>query len=346
VTVTVANGLTINGGAFNVFEPGGVSPLLTNGTYTLLDYDVSFTGVITDLSVANSQIGKFYTITNDTTNTLITLTVIDTTISEWNGGAADGLWTSGGNWSLGVPNATGAVAKFGTLPAIPTSVAVNGAKTLGGILFDNVNSYTITGGAAEPITLNNGFAAATMTVTNGNHTITAPIILATSANATTAPGTALNLEGNISGAKTFIAAGAGITVLTGTNSYAATNINGGTLQIGNNSPTGTLGTDDVTIAPGATLAFYRSNDLTVSNNIFGADATVTKLGAGTLTLTGSNTFATTALGGFNINEGTVKLSSAGALPSGVKAQLWRRHAGSQRKKRDGGRAERDHWKHY
>jgi autotransporter-associated beta strand protein len=130
VTVTVANGLTINGGAFNVFAPGGVSPLSTNGTYALIDYDLSFTGSITNLSIANSQVGKSYTIVNDTTNTLITLTVIDTTISEWNGGAADGLWSSGGNWSMGVPNAVGAAAKFGMIPAVPTTVAVNGAKTL------------------------------------------------------------------------------------------------------------------------------------------------------------------------------------------------------------------------
>jgi autotransporter-associated beta strand protein len=68
---------------------------------------------------------------------------------------------------------------------------------------------------------------------------------------------------------------------------------------------------------GATLVFNRSDDLTVPNNIFGAAAQVTKLGAGVLTLAGNNTFGTTAGGGLNLNAGTVKLGSATALGSGV-----------------------------
>ena len=313
VAVTVAGGLTINGGAFNVFDPGGASPLLTNGTYTLLDYDIGFTGAITDLSVANSQIGKFYTIGNDTTNTRITLTVIDTTISEWTDGAADTLWTSAGNWSLGVPNAPGAVARFGTIPTVPTGVNVTGGKTVGGILFDNLNSYTIIGGATDlPITLDNGFAAATITVINGHHTIEAPIDLATSANATTATGTSLTLAGEITGAKTFIAAGLGTTILTGSNSFAAINIIGGTLRVNANNGLGAaagpvLIENDATLQAGGTLTIAtRTATLgrgggTIDTNgntvTLAADSTITgteltKVGAGKLAILGVQTYDT------------------------------------------------------
>jgi fibronectin-binding autotransporter adhesin len=318
INVTANGGLAINGGAFNLFDAGGVNPLSANGTYTLIDYANSFTGSISNLSVANSQVGKFYSITDDTVNTQITLTVADTTITEWNGLGGNNRWTTTGNWTNGVPNGAGAVAKFGPLPASPTTVAVDGPKTAGGILFDNTNSYTVSGGAADLITLNNGVAAASITVTTGNHTIAAPIELVTSANATTAPGTTLTMNGNISGTRSFIASGSGTTILNGTNSYGSTAINGGTLQIGGNGTTGTLGSGDVTIAAGATLVFNRSNDLAVANNIFGSAAQVTKLGAGTLTLSGVNSFSTESPGAFRLNAGSVKLANAGALGNGVR----------------------------
>lgn len=317
VNVTTAGGLTINGGAFNLFETGGVIPLTTNGTYTLLGYTANFAGSLANLTIGNSQVGKFYTVT-DTGTGLIRLTLADAAVSEWNGGAANGLWTTSGNWTAGTPNTAGAVAKFGALPTVATSVAVDGGKTVGGILLDNASGYTLTGGAADTISFSNGVAAASITVASGNHTIAAPLSLSSSgAVATTAPLTTLTINGDISGTRSFGVAGSGTTILTGMNSYGATNVGGGSLQIGSGGSAGSLGNGDVTISGGATLVFNRSNDLTVSNNIFGAAAQVTKLGAGTLTLAGNNTFGTTAGGGLNLNGGTVKLGSAAALGSGV-----------------------------
>jgi fibronectin-binding autotransporter adhesin len=317
VTITNAGGLALNGGSFNLFSAGGLAPLSANGTYTLFDYTNNFVGSLANLSIANSQIGKFYSLSNDTTTTRILLTVADATITEWNAGAADGKWTTPANWTAGAPNAPGAVAKFGPLPMTPSTIAVDGGKTVGGILFDNGNSYTITGGATDTITMSNGVAAATITVMIGNHTISAPMVLATSANAATATGTTLTLNGNISGDRAFIASGSGTTILNGTNTYGSTSVAGGTLQVSNGGTSGSLGTGDVTVDNGATLVFNRSNDIAVANNISGAGAQVTKLGAGTLTLSGNNTFATVDGGSFNLNEGTVRLTNSTALPSGV-----------------------------
>lgn len=317
VNITTAGGLTINGGAFNLFAPGGVTPLTANGDYTLLGYTTNFAGSLANLTIGNSQVGKFYNIT-DTGTGLIRLKVDDATVSEWNGGAANGLWTTSGNWTAGTPNSAGAVAKFGPIPSAPTTVAVDGGKTVGGILLDNVNGFTLTGGPSDAISFSNGVAAASITVANGNHTIAAPMSLTTSgAVATTAPLTTLTISGNISGNKSFGASGTGTTVLTGTNSYGATSVSNGVLQIGTGSTTGSLGTGDVTMSGSAKLVFNRSNDLSVPNNILGAAAQVTKLGAGTLTLSGNNSFGTGAGGGLNLNAGMVKLGSATALGSGV-----------------------------
>lgn len=314
ISVTNPGGLALNGGVFSIFNTGGLTPFSTNGTYPLIDYAGTFAGSISNISIGNAQAGKFYSINNDAGNTVITLTIGDATVSEWNTGS--GAWSVAGNWTGGVPNAPGAVAKFGAVPTSPTTVTVDGAKTVGGIVFDNTNSYTLVGAAGDTITLSNGIATAGITVTSGSHVVAAPVALATDTLVSTAAGTTLRLSGNVSGSKTFTAAGSGTTVLSGSNSYGATAVSSGTLQIGDNSTTGTLGTGDVTVSSGATLTFNRSDDFTVANNIGGTTGQVTKEGAGILTLTGTNTFGTTS-GGLNLNSGTVKLGSATALPSGV-----------------------------
>ncbi|RYD76830.1 MAG: hypothetical protein EOP84_16380, partial [Verrucomicrobiaceae bacterium] len=319
--ISAAGGLALNGGAVNLFDIGGVTPLSKNGSYTLLDYTTSYTGLLSNLSVANSQVGKFYTLSDDTTNTVITLTVADATLSEWNGTGGPGQWTTGANWTGGTPNGAGAVAKFGVIATTPSAITINGTKTVGGILFDNANSYTITAATGENVTLSNGVAAAGITVTSGNHTLAAPVVLVSSANASTAQDTTLTISGNISGDRTFIASGLGKTILTGTNTYGRTTVSGGTLQVGANGPTGTIGAGDVSVDAGGTLVFHRSDNITIPNNIAGAGGKVTKLGAGSLTLTGSSTFGTAEPGGLNINEGSVKLGSATALVSGVLLSL-------------------------
>jgi fibronectin-binding autotransporter adhesin len=103
--------------------------------------------------------------------------------------------------------------------------------------------------------------------------------------------------------------------LSGTNTYTgATVVSAGTLQIGNGAGSGTPGT--ATITNNAALVFNRTNDLTVANMIAGT-GTLTKLGSGVLTLTGSNTFT----GGVilnALNAGILRLRSNTALGIGPK----------------------------
>ena len=227
ITVSNSNGLTINGGALSLYTTGGVSPLTTNGTYTLFNYSGTLGGATSNLSIANSQAGKAYSL-NDT-GSVIELILGTASSSDWTNGASNGLWTDSGNWSGGVPNSFGAVANFNIAGS---SVAVDGAKTVGSIIFDNATGYTLTGGGSDTITLDNGIAAGAISTTTGNHAINAPIILNGSANIAPGAGTTLTLGGDISGAKALSFAGAGTTILTGTNSYTTTTVSAGKLQIG------------------------------------------------------------------------------------------------------------------
>ena len=93
-------------------------------------------------------------------------------------------------------------------------------------------------------------------------------------------------SGAISGFGSLTQQGPGTTVLSGGNTYSgSTTINGGTLQIGNGGVSGSLGTSDVT--DNGTLAFNRSNNITVSLNISGTGGLVQN-GAGSLILSGSD----------------------------------------------------------
>jgi T5SS/PEP-CTERM-associated repeat protein/autotransporter-associated beta strand protein len=122
---------------------------------------------------------------------------------------------------------------------------------------------------------------------------------------------------------------AGTTTLTGANSYTGgTNLNAGTLGVGNSTA---LGTGNLAMAPGTTLQFAAANlslantismtgdptldtmgnDATVSGVISGAGATLEKNGAGTLTLTAVNTYT----GPTNVNAGTLSIGGGSIAAS-------------------------------
>jgi fibronectin-binding autotransporter adhesin len=106
----------------------------------------------------------------------------------------------------------------------------------------------------------------------------------------------------------------GLTVLTGANTYTGgTGIAFGTLQIGNGGTTGSLGTGAVTFLTStgsATLAFNRSDTITVANVISG-NGSLTQAGTGTTILTGANTYS----GATTISGGTLQLGNGGSSGS-------------------------------
>ena len=132
-------------------------------------------------------------------------------------------------------------------------------------------------------------------------------------NVTTAGTLAFNRSDNIlyagaiSGTGSLVQAGAGALVLTGTSSYTGgTRITAGTLVLGNG---GTSGAVTGNVANDGALAFNRSDAVIFAGVISGSGA-VAQIGAGTLTLTGANSYA----GGTAVGAGaSLQVASDGNL---------------------------------
>jgi fibronectin-binding autotransporter adhesin len=127
----------------------------------------------------------------------------------------------------------------------------------------------------------------------------------------------------VSGSGNLVKIGAGTLIVTGNNNYSGTTtINGGALQIGGTNSaagtTGSLGTGNV--VNNGSLVFNRSDDMTVANNIGATSSgSLTKNGAGILTLSGTNTYAgaTTVIAGrLDINGSTTSAITVPAKLSG------------------------------
>lgn len=93
--------------------------------------------------------------------------------AEWNTDAS-GDWTTGGNWNpASAPGGAGDIATFGNIITSNRIVNLDANTTVGGLVFDDNNNYTLSG--SKTLTFNNSGSAATINVsnTNGNgaHTI-------------------------------------------------------------------------------------------------------------------------------------------------------------------------------
>jgi fibronectin-binding autotransporter adhesin len=114
---------------------------------------------------------------------------------------------------------------------------------------------------------------------------------------------------DLQGAGSFNRVGDGITIFTGTaGQTGGTTINGGTLQIGNG---GSIGSIAGAITNNGTLAFNRSDFVTVAGSISGT-GTLRQDGPGTTDLTGTNSYGNTVL-----TAGTLSIGSNSALGSGL-----------------------------
>ncbi|HZZ26975.1 MAG TPA: autotransporter-associated beta strand repeat-containing protein [Pirellulales bacterium] len=333
VTVSNANGLAINGGALSLILAGTAgtatpTPFATNGTYDLFNYTTGFTGLLSNLSIANAQSGKSYNFVNNTSLHEIQLTIGTSTSGSWTNGSGNELWTNSANWvSSSIPNSQGATANFSTdLIGGDGVVQLNGGKTVGGLVFNNGVPFDLIGTTANhtgsTLTVDNASAGASINVLNGTHTIEVPMALNSSAQISTATNTSLTISGAISTStgQGVSVSGTGVVILTGNNSYTTTTVGAGaTLAIGGDAVTigaggtsGTLGTGNVTLGAGANLIFNRSDSaLNVASNIL-SSGNVLMNGSGAITLSGANSYASLA-----VNSGTVNLNNASALPSGA-----------------------------
>ncbi|UHC20226.1 autotransporter-associated beta strand repeat-containing protein (plasmid) [Methylobacterium currus] len=206
----------------------------------------------------------------------------DWTRTNWTDGSA----SQSRSWNSSFPVFAGT---GGTVTIDPA----NGPVSVTGTQF-MVDGYTVTGGG---LVLGSPTGRTQVRVGDG-----------------TAAGTAMvaRVFAPISGLTGLEKTDLGTLILGGDNTYTGgTVVSAGTLQIGAGGTTGSIQGD---VVNNATLAFNRSDDTAFAGVISGSGAVV-KQGAGTLTLSGSNTYAGTT----RVAEGTLQVSAAEALGTGLLA---------------------------
>ena len=204
-------------------------------------------------------------------------------------------------------NAT-ANSDFTLSTSSPITIYGSGRNDDGAIRNESVGNVTVASNIVlgSDSRINNGIQGGNLTLTGG----------ISGAFAFKLGGTSPVLATGVISTTSFEKTANGTVTLTGTNTYGTTTITAGaitpgTLQIGNGSTTGTLGTGDVT--NNANLSINRSNSYSITNNMSGTGNFI-QTGTGTTTLTGVNTYT----GNTTISGGTLvldKTSTTSALSS-------------------------------
>ena len=240
-----------------------------------------------------------------------------------------GNWSTGTNWQSGSSpvSSRGASVQFFTGQTLAAGITT-ATNDIAGIL--QMNNLTLAGSSTAATTtnisggtfqlLNNGTTLPTVNLTGTGTTliynINTPVLLGadTSFNATNS-GTFI-FNGDLSGSGGLIRnSTSSKLILAGTNSYTGdTTINAGTLQIGNDLATGSLGSGDV--INNGSLRFDRTGTLLVPNAITGTGSVQIDcpINAGTVVFSGTNTFD----GGVNVSGGTLRITNSTALGDGTK----------------------------
>ena len=268
--LTVSGAFTL-GGNLAVSLLGGFTPLLGH-TFDLFD-SASTSGTFAALNLPSLTAGLGWNTSLLATTGVVSVMSTGPGSATWNL-PGSGSWSNAlaSNWNPAVPNASGAVATFGTAITAPATLSVDNAKTVGRMVFNNANSYTIAGGVADVITLADGAGTPEISVTLGSHTISAPVVLGQNANVSAGVGTTLTISGGINGGTNSLTkTGAGTVNLDGSQSYAALNATAGTTTVD-----GAVGsaTSAVSVTGAGTTLKFGTVSQTLSSLTIGAGSTV------------------------------------------------------------------------
>jgi autotransporter-associated beta strand protein len=289
---TFTGGATLGAGTLVVGNAGA----LGSGALTIAGGAVAAAGTIAIPNAVNANGDFSITGTGDLTlsgamtlngNRVITNSNTTGTTTFWDIGGTNRSLTFAGN---GDTTVTGFIATgTGTLTK-------NGTGTL---ILTETNTYT----GATTInagTLRVGTGGTTGSLTSAAITNNATLIYNRSDD--------VSVGQVISGSGSVTQQGTGLLSLTGASTYTgATTISAGTLQIGSGGTTGSIANTSG-ITNNAALVYNRSNALSVGSVISGSGS-LTKIGAGTLTLTNANTYT----GATTLSIGTLSVGTSANL---------------------------------
>jgi autotransporter-associated beta strand protein len=323
--VTTSGTTTINV-ASNIVPPAG--------SYTLLDYGslggLGFNGFA--LAVGNPQVVA--TLQNDTANNSLVLNVISTDASKWSG-AVNGTWdvNTTANWTLLSSGASATYQQGNNVQFDDTgaNAAINlpGTVTPSSVQFSNNNlAYSVSGpgkisGATAVVLTGSGLVTLNTNndYTGGTYVNGGTLQLGSGGTSGSVAGNIADnalvvfnrsdsptFAGIISGTGAVAQSGSGLLTLLGSNAYSGlTTVSAGSLQIGNGGLSGAVAGN---ILNNSTVIFNRADSPLYAGSISGSGALVQQ-GAGTIVLTGSNTYS----GGTSINSGILQIGNGGAAGS-------------------------------
>ncbi len=239
------------------------------------------------------------------------------------------LWSTAANWSgSSVPASyRGTMLQYFTGQTLSGGTVTSRNDRAGDFV---LNSLTLDGTAGVSTTVaiagngltfaNNGLSNPTVNLnaTAGaglSYDLATPVMLGDDTTFDGAGTATVRVSGPISGAGGLIKSGNRTLTLSGANTFTGdTLINAGTLQIGADGATGTLGTGSV--VNNGQLRFDRTGTLAVSNNITGSGYVTIDcpINAGTVALSGTNSFT----GSVTVNSGALRITRSEALGSGAK----------------------------
>ena len=316
-TVTAANTAVLGGDlswqGIRIVNPGGAATISAGNTLTLGTAGIDMASATQNLSIASG-------LTVGTTQAWNVASGRTLTVS----GAVDGSGplAKNGSGTLSLTNA-GNTFSGGLTVNAGAITAVGGGLGSGTVSVTAASTFNVSGTAA---TFANNFSIGNFA---GNWTLATPNTSSTVINGTISGGgasTVLFFQGGASG-------NTGALTLNGTNTFAGTiNVQRGPLILGNSSaagtatilldsnspPAGALQLGNFTIAnnlqlrSGASVGVAAGNSATISGAISTISLTnpFIKLGAGVLTLTGTNTY----VGNTQVSAGVLSISTTAALP--------------------------------
>ncbi|MEO5917301.1 MAG: autotransporter-associated beta strand repeat-containing protein [Luteolibacter sp.] len=357
--VTGSNSLTIGSGSgINLYVPGTLNKLQTNGVYRLFKYVGTIQGAgvaaLSSANILNPQGGLSYSFAENAGYVEVTVSGTPVVSSIWTG-TGSGSWGDTTKWDTGtVPNLAGATATLNGAILAPSIVSLNGNRSVGSLVLNSAFGYTVNAGTPTTsiLTLDNGAGNATIVVTNGSHTINTPVTLLSNTSVTvTNLADTLTFTGIVDdgggvkgitksglGTLNFAAAfetpntfSGGLTVTAGTVQFNALDslgsdfitVAGGTLRwaSGITDDVEDISTRIVTIGSGGAIFDTNGNDVNFIGGIgSGGVGGLTKTGLGTLTMGSGNDYT----GGVTINAGVLQIpddSGLGAVPGSPSTKI-------------------------
>jgi filamentous hemagglutinin family protein len=326
--------VTIDGGGSVLFKDKlrATTLNINSGTLQMGDGSAVTAATTPDLTVTNVSIGSnakliFNRVDNHTNSSAISgagsfIKIGSGTTTLTGDSTLSGTTTiSGGTLQIGNGGATGAL---GSGAIVNNAALIINRDNTSSATFANAISgtgtLTKTGTGTAILTGDNTYSGAT-TITTGTLQIGSGSTTGTLGSGSVVDNSTLifnrsddiTVANAISGTGSIEQAGTGTTTLTSNNTYSGTTtISDGTLQIGNGSTSGSLGSGSV--IDNGTLIFNRSDDITVANAISGTGE-LEQAGTGTTTLTSNNTYSGTT----TISDGILQIgngSTTGSLGSG------------------------------